>query len=184
MATELTKAVSRRRRRLPEETRHTLVGAAVMGVLALLFVLSAGRGSGAIGSYTVIARFPSAEGVYVDSPVRLAGVPIGRVTGMAYESASQRATLTLEIDPGVELPRDSIAIVTSEGMLGGRFIRLDPGGSMDLLADGDAIEYTQGSILFEELLSRIILTVEQRRLARRAAEGNAGAPREPQGAGQ
>jgi len=157
-----------------------------MAVLALLFVLSAGRDSGAIGSYTVTARFPSAEGVYVDSEVRLAGVKVGRVTGMAYDSAGQRTVVTLEIGPGVELPQDSIAIVTSEGMLGGRFIRLDPGGSVDLLADGDAIEYTQGSIQFEELLARIILTVEQKRLARRAEEGaasGADAPREPQGSG-
>ena len=103
---------------------------------------------------------------------------------MAYDSASQRTVLTLEINPGVEVPLDSIAIITSEGLLGGRFIRLDPGGSMDLLVDGDTIEYTQGSIQFEELLARIILTVEQKRLARRAAEGDADAPRDPQGSGQ
>ena len=183
MAAELTKRATRRRR-LPEETRHSLVGAAVMGALAVLFVLSAGRDSGAIGSYTVTARFPSAEGVYTDSAVRLAGVQVGRVTGMAYEPATQRTVLTLEIDPGVEMPLDSIAIITSEGMLGGRFIRLDPGGSMDLLADGDTIEYTQGSIQFEELLAKVILAVEQKRLARRAAEGDAAGPRDPQGAEQ
>jgi phospholipid/cholesterol/gamma-HCH transport system substrate-binding protein len=183
VAAELTTQATRRRR-LPEETRHTLVGAMVMGVLALLFVLSAGRDSGAIGSYTVTARFPSAEGVYADSAVRLAGVKVGRVTGMAYESATQRAALRLEIDPGIEIPLDSIAIITSEGMLGGRFIRLDPGGSVDLLADGDTIEFTQGSIQFEELLAKIILSVEQKRLARRAGEGDTATPREPQGTGQ
>lgn len=181
MAAELTSGASRRR--LPEETRHTLVGAVVMGVLAVLFVLSAGRDSSAVGSYTVTARFPSAEGIYVDSAVRLAGVQVGRVTGMAYESATQRAALTLEIDPGVDVPLDSIAIVTSEGMLGGRFIRLDPGGSLDLLADGDAIEFTQGSILFEELLAKIILSVEQKRLARRAEKGDTAAPGQSKGAG-
>jgi len=186
VAAELTTPASRRRRRLPEETRHTIVGAVVLAVLAVLFVLSAGRGSGVIGSYTVTARFPSAEGIYVDSLVRLAGVEVGRVTGMSYDSATQRTALTLEIGPGVELPQDSIAIVTSEGMLGGRFIRLEPGGSLDLLADGDSIEYTQGSIQFEDLLARIIVTVEQRRRARRAAEDAASGPaepRQPQGTG-
>ncbi len=170
MAAELKTAPSRRRRRLPESARHTLVGAVALSVLAVLFVLSAGRGSGAIGSYSITAQFPSAEGVYIDSAVRLAGVQIGRVTAMDYDSATQRAALTLQIDPGVELPQDSIAIITSEGMLGGRFIRVDPGGSPDLLADGDAVEFTQGSILFEELLAKVILAVEQKRLARRAGD--------------
>lgn len=146
-----------------------------MAVLALLFVLSAGPRGAAIGSYTLAARFPTAEGIYVDSPVRLAGVDIGRVTGMDYDSATQRTVLALEIDAGIELPADSIAIVTSEGMLGGRFIRLDPGGSPDLLGEGDAIEYTQGSIQFEELLAKVIVAVERKRLARRAADAPDGA---------
>ncbi len=171
MAAELSTGAARRRRRLPESTRHTLVGAVAVGVLAVLFILSAGPGGGAIGSYRVTAQFASAEGLHVDSAVRLAGVRVGRVIAMDYDSATQRAAVTLEIDPGVELPQDSVAIVTSEGMLGGRFIRLDPGGSPDLLADGDAIEYTQGSILFQELLAKVILAVEQKRLARREDEG-------------
>ncbi len=156
----------------------------MIGVLAALFVLSAVRDGGAIGSYTVSASFASAEGVYIDSAVRLAGVQVGRVSGMAYDSELQRAALTLEIAPGVELPEDSIAIVTSEGMLGGRFIRLEPGGSLDVLGDGDAIEYTQGSILFEELLAKVILSVEQRRLARRAEQDAPGESPESQGGGQ
>jgi len=180
VAAELTRAAPRRRR-LSEEARHTIVGAAVLAVLAALFVLSAGPRGGPIGSYTLTARFPSAEGIFVDSPVRLAGVDVGRVSGMAYDSTTQRTVLSLEIDPGIELPADSIAIVTSEGMLGGRFIRLDPGGSLDLLADGDAIEYTQGSIQFEELLAKVILAVEKKRKERRAAEGATGATGSPEG---
>lgn len=150
-----------------------------MAVLAALFLLSARTDGGAAANYRVTARFPSAEGIFVDSPVRLAGIDIGRVAGMAYESASQRTVLTLEIRDEIELPDDSIAIVTSEGMLGGRFIRLDPGGSLDLLGDGDAIEYTQGSIQFEELLAKVILAVERKRRA-----GKADSADEPAGAGQ
>lgn len=188
MAAELTAANPRRRRRLSAEVRHILVGALVVATLALLFVLSAGGERGAIGSYTVTARFPSAEGIRTDSAVRLAGVQVGRVTALDYESGTQRAVVAMEIYPGVALPYDSIAIVTSEGMLGGRFIRLDPGGDVELLADGDEIEYTQGSVMFEDLLAKIILSVEQKRRERRAAEGEEGdgsrAPQEPEGAGQ
>lgn len=164
-----------RRRRMADETRHILAGIGVLAVFALLFVLSAGSNSAPLGSYNVTARFDSAEGVYLDSPVRLAGVDIGRVTAMEYHSDTQRAVLTLRIDPGIELPLDSLAIITSEGMLGGRFIKMDPGGEIDLLQDGDEVEYTQGSVMFEELLAKIIISVEQKRLARREAEAGAGA---------
>lgn len=159
---------------MPRESRHTLFGALVLAALAVLFALSAGRDSGVLGAYTLVARFPSAEGLYIDSPVRLAGVRIGRVAGMGYESRTQRAVLSLEIEPGIELPYDSIAIVTSESMLGGRFVRLDPGGDLDVLADGDEIDFTQGTVLFEELLAKVILTVEQRRRARRGAGSKGG----------
>ena len=168
-----------RRQRMSEETRHILVGTLVFLALITLFTLSTASDGGVLGSYRVIAKFNTAEGVYVDSPVRLSGVDIGRVSAMDYDSESQRAILTMELRPEMELPLDSLAIVTSEGMLGSRFIRLDPGGEIELLAEGDEIEFTQDSILFEELLAKIITTVERRRLARNAekkAGENAGGP--------
>ena len=174
MDTELTAPMPiptpTRRRRMAEETRHIIVGAAVFLGLATLFALSAGSDGGSLGSYRVVAHFNTAEGVFVDSPVTLAGVQVGRVSGMEFDSGRQQAIVTMEIAPEVELPLDSIAIVTSEGMIGGRFIRMEPGGELELLRDGDRLDYTQGSIMFEELLAKIITSVEQGRLARRAAE--------------
>ena len=173
MDAELKPAAAARARRMPEETRHILVGALVFMLLIMLFTFSTASDGGALGSYQITAKFNTVEGVYIDSPVRMSGVDIGRVTAMAYDSTSQRAILTMEIWPGMELPFDSLAIVTSEGMLGSRFIRLDPGGDEELLAEGDEIEFTQDSILFEELLAKIITTVEQNRLARKAAKKEA-----------
>ena len=155
---------------MSEEKRHTLVGAAVVTVLVALFLYSTATDGATLGSYRVIAKFNTVEGIYVDSAVRLSGIKIGRVSALSYDSATQRAVVTMEVRPDVELPLDSLAIITSEGMLGGRFIRLDPGGELDLLADGDEIDFTQDSILFVELLAKIILTVEQNRLERRATE--------------
>jgi phospholipid/cholesterol/gamma-HCH transport system substrate-binding protein len=170
MDAELTASMPMRHRRMAEETRHILVGTAVFLGLAALFAFSAGGDGGSLGSYRVIAHFNTAEGVYLDSPVTLAGVQVGRVSGMEFDSSRQQAIVTMEIAPDIELPLDSIAIVTSEGMLGGRFIRMEPGGELDMLRDGDRLDYTQGSIMFEELLAKIIISVEQSRLARRDAE--------------
>lgn len=174
MDAELTNAgpAPASRRRMAEETRHILIGAAVFLGVAVLFVFSAGGNGGTPGSYRVVASFTTAEGLRLDSPVRLSGVQIGRVSEMEYDSRRQAAVVTMEITPEIELPLDSIAIITSEGMMGGRFIRVEPGGELEMLGDGDRLDYTQGSIMFEDLLAKIIVTVEQSRLARREAEKN------------
>jgi phospholipid/cholesterol/gamma-HCH transport system substrate-binding protein len=161
-----------RRRRMAEETRHILVGAAVFLGLVGLFAFSAGSDGGTLGSYRVVAYFNTAEGVHLDSPVTISGVQVGRVSRMGFDSRRQQAIVTMEIAPEVELPLDSIAIITSEGMIGGRFIRMEPGGELDMLRDGDRLDYTQGAIMFEELLAKIIISVEQGRLNRREAEKN------------
>lgn len=165
----MTEAAADSRRRLPEETRHILIGAGVFALLLVIFAVLAGRGAGMVDGYRIVAGFDSVDGVFLESPVRLAGVDIGRVAALDYDSRQRRAVVTMEIRSGIELPDDSIAIVTSEGLLGDRFIRLDPGGSLDMLADGGEVEFTQGSILFTELLAKVIATVEQRRRAEELA---------------
>lgn len=157
-------------RRITEETRHILVGTGVFLLVALLFLFAARTDRSALGSYRITARFNSVEGIFQDSSVRLAGVRIGEVVGLDYDSDRQQAVVTMAIRPGIELPADSLAIVTSDGMMGDRFIRIDPGGSLDFLKDGGRIEFTQDSILFEELLAKVINTVERQR---RERDGNA-----------
>lgn len=166
----LTAVVAAGKHRMAEETRHILVGVVVVLLVALLFLFAARTDRGALGSYRITASFNSVEGVFLDSPVRLAGVQIGRIVGMDYDSGRQQAVVTMSIRPGIELPSDSLAIVTSEGMMGDRFIRIDPGGALDMLKDGDRIEFTQDSILFEELLAKVITTVERQRRERGAGD--------------
>jgi len=163
----LTPAVVIGKGRITEETRHILVGTAVLLLVVFLFLFAARSDRGALGSYQVTARFNSVEGIFPDSPVRLAGVRIGRVVGLDYDSDRQQAVVTMAIRPGTELPSDSLAIVTSEGMMGDRFIRIDPGGALDFLKDGGRIEFTQDSILFEELLAKVIGAVERQRRERK-----------------
>lgn len=161
------------RARMPEEIRHILIGAGVVVFALLVFAVLAGRGAGSVNGYEIVAGFDSVDGIFIDSPVRVAGVRVGRVAALDYDSSRRRAVVTMEIQSAIEMPDDSIAIVTSEGFLGDRFIRLDPGGSLDMLADGAEVEFTQGSILFTELLAKVILTVERRRRAEEEAAADA-----------
>ena len=72
------------------------------------------------------------------------------------DRGSFEAVVRMTIAPDVELPDDTAAKIASESLLGGKYISLEPGGGIDMLADGDEIEYTQGSVSLEELIGQVI----------------------------
>lgn len=87
--------------------------------------------------YFIYADFPTAEGVFRTTPIRIAGVIVGHVEDLQLRGGT--AHLTLAILDNVELPADSLAAMKSEGMLGDKSIRIVPGASTTLLHDGDTI---------------------------------------------
>ena len=86
---------------------------------------------------------------------------VGSVTDMRIDPQTFGAELTMKVDSGLRLPDDTSAEVTSEGLLGGRYVSLVPGGSDKVLADGGRITQTQGSVSLESLLGRFIFSVTQ-----------------------
>lgn len=136
---------------------EVLLGAAVVAVAAV-FVVFALRATGTslstATSYDLNATFRSAEGVRTGTEVRLAGVKIGTVTGLTLNPQSFRAELTIGVDQAIQLPRDSSIQVASEGLLGGVFIEILPGGDFDNLAAGDSFQDTQSAVSLIALLLR------------------------------
>lgn len=136
---------------------ETLVGAAVVA-LALGFLVyaskTAGIGGGGSGGYTVIAEFDNAEGINVGTDVRLAGIKIGTVTGQNLNPENYMARIEMSLDPTIQLSDDTAAKVTSEGLLGGKFIALEPGGSDTKLAQGSVLTLTQGAVDIWSLISQ------------------------------
>ena len=113
----------------------------------------AGRGA---ESYPLTASFRSAEGVGLGTDVRLAGVRIGTVTGMELNPETFRADMVFAIDAGIEVPEDSSVAVAQEGLLGGNFVEIVPGGSPFALEPGGEIIDTQGALSLIGLLSQFI----------------------------
>ena len=137
---------------------ETLVGAAVIAIAIVFFTyayktadLSAGS-----GGYSLTAQFERIDGVSTGTDVRMAGIKIGTVTGQKLEPSSYEAIITMEISPEVKLPTDSTAKITSEGLLGGNYVSLEPGGDENMLADGGRIENTQSSVDLIGLLGQAI----------------------------
>lgn len=143
---------------MSENRTEVLAGAAVLAVAAgFLAWASQGRGLGPTsGTYDLHASFRSVEGVTVGTDVRLAGVKVGTVTKLELNPQTFFADATVALRKDVILPTDSAILVSSEGLLGGAFIELMPGGSLDNLGPGDEIEDTQGAVSVISLMMKFV----------------------------
>lgn len=138
------------------ERAEILAGAAVLAVAAG-FALYAVRGSGVVSepsSYPLSASFRSVEGVSVGTDVRLAGVKVGTVTALALNPETFFADATISMRKDVALPVDSTIMISSEGLLGGTFVEVQPGGALETLEPGGEIEDTQGAVSLITLLMK------------------------------
>ena len=148
-----------------EENRNILVGAGVLllliaGLVAVHINSSREKAEG----YPLIARFDKAEGVNLGTEVRLGGVSVGKVTEQKLDDKF-RAVVTLRLADSVKLPTDSNAVVQTDGLLGAKFVLLQPGGDDKDLQPGGEISYTQSSLSLQDLLDMVISQAE-------AAHGN------------
>jgi phospholipid/cholesterol/gamma-HCH transport system substrate-binding protein len=155
------------------ETVHILTGAAVLLMAPLLgFIFFSGdaRTESAKG-YELTASYNRVDGVKIGTKVLLAGIPVGKVTALAFDAEEFQAILTFTIRDDIRLPIDTAALIVSDGLLGGKYIKLDVGGAEDMLEPDDGFEYVQDSVIVEALLEKVVLWAEQRRLkAREKAE--------------
>jgi phospholipid/cholesterol/gamma-HCH transport system substrate-binding protein len=142
---------------LKDHLAEALAGLVVLGIAAWFLMFALGRtGSNGDAVYPLKARFPNAAGINVGSDVRVSGMKVGTVTAQTLDPESYQAIVTLAVDSKVKLPLDSSAAITSEGLLGGSFIALVPGGDPEKLAPGDEITDTQGSTDLMGLIGSVI----------------------------
>lgn len=139
---------------------ETLVGTVVLVVAGffLAYAYTTADVGGSSNAYELSASFDRIDGLTVGSDVRMSGIKIGTVTGQTLDRDSFLARVELSIDKGIDLPDDSSAKVATDGLLGGAYVSLDAGGSMDLLVEGDEIEFTQGSIDMMSLIGQAIFS--------------------------
>lgn len=143
---------------MQENRLEALVGAVVLAG-ALGFGVYAAQASGLGQSsqgYDLTASFRSVEGISTGTDVRLAGVKIGQISDMSLNPATFRADVTLSFADGIAIPNDSAVAIASEGILGGSFVEIVPGGSLDNFAPGDEIEDTQGAVSLISLLLKFV----------------------------
>ncbi|NRB02744.1 MAG: outer membrane lipid asymmetry maintenance protein MlaD [Rhodobacteraceae bacterium] len=138
---------------------ETTVGGVVLAAAIGFAVYGAqitGLRSAGDTTYDLTASFRSLEGVNVGTDVRLAGVKIGSVTDIALDPDTYRAVTTVTLGTQTQIPDDSAIIISSEGLLGGNFVEVMPGGSPFYFEPGAEITDTQGAVSLVQLLLRFV----------------------------
>jgi phospholipid/cholesterol/gamma-HCH transport system substrate-binding protein len=122
-------------------------------------------------TYQVNARFANIGGLKERGPVKSAGVVIGRVTGIRFDSESYEAVVVMNIDGKYQFPRDTTAKILTSGILGEQYVGLEAGGDGVMLKSGDRLRLTQSAVVLENLISQFLFN--------KAAEGKPEARPEP-----
>lgn len=136
---------------------ESLIGALVLLVAGWFLVFAYERtDAGAGNGYTLTARFDRIDGIGIGSDVRMAGIKVGAVVGTRLDAASYQAIVTLSMSKDVKLPTDTAIAITAEGLLGGTYMNILPGGMDEMLADGDEIGETQDAVDLLGLIGKFI----------------------------
>jgi phospholipid/cholesterol/gamma-HCH transport system substrate-binding protein len=132
----------------------------LLGFAALAFLTTQLPASGmqvrrAADSFQVTARFDNVGDLKVGAPVTMAGVRIGRITGVVFDSADYKALVTMAIDRQYnQIPDDSDASIQTSGLLGAKYVGLGAGGSSTYLSNGKQIQFTQSALVLENLVNK------------------------------
>ena len=133
----------------------------VLGFAALLFLaLRVGNLSSAnfAETYQLSAKFDNIGGLKVRGPVKSAGVVVGRVSEIRFDTETYEAVATLTIDSRYRFPKDTFASILTAGLLGEQYIGLDAGGDEKMLKAGDVFAKTQSAVVLEKLISQFMFT--------------------------
>ena len=132
-----------------------LLGFAALGFLTTQLPSSGLKIGGAKSGYHVLAKFDNIGDLKAGSPVSMAGVRVGDVESIRYDAQDYKAAVTLRIDPQFNrIPDDSDASIQTQGLLGGKYVGIGPGGSDMYLKDGSTIAFTQSAIVLESLVNK------------------------------
>ena len=105
-------------------------------------------------TYPLLARFTTVSGLRAGSSVTMHGIEIGRVERLTMDQDKQMAMVELQIQKGVKIYDDAIASIRTEGLIGDRYVSIDPGGGGDVLKPGGIIIETQPPVDISELIGK------------------------------
>jgi len=155
-----------------------LLGFAALFFLAMQLPQSGLKLPGTKAGYRVSADFDNIGDLKVGSPVTMAGVNMGEVESIRFDSRTYKAVVGMRIDPQYrQIPDDSFASIQTQGLLGGKYIGLSPGGSDTYLKDGSHIDQTQSAIVLESLINKLFASFANKSGDQGDSSGGAAEPK-------
>ena len=147
---------------MKSNTFEAIVGAFVIiiSVVFLFFGFSTMKIQNS-DSYNVSALFNRIDGIKIGSDIRMSGIKIWTVVSQELDNSSFEAKVLMSIDSKILIPDDSSAKITSDGLLGGNYISIEPGGSDIYLLNNEEIFFTQGSVDLIGLVGEALFSVEE-----------------------
>lgn len=141
---------------------ETIMGALVLMVAAVFLAFAyTSADLRQVRGYSLKAEFLRAGGLDTGGDVRVAGIPVGTVIAQRLDPETFEAVVEMSILDSVRLPVDTRAAITSDGLLGGTYVKLVPGNASELLRPGDSIRYTNDYQSLEDLVGEIIFLATQ-----------------------
>lgn len=146
---------------MKSNTFEAIVGAFVI-ILSLVFLFYGFSTMKLQNSdnYNISALFNRIDGIKIGSDIRMSGIKIGTVANQELDNSSFEAKVLMSIDSKILIPEDSSAKITSDGLLGGNYISIEPGGSDIYLLNNEEIFFTQGSVDLIGLVGEALFSVE------------------------
>ena len=140
-----------------------LLGFAALAFLTTQLPSSGLKLGGSKSGYHVLAKFDNIGDLKPGAPVSMAGVNIGEVEAIRFDPKDYKAAVTLRISNTYnQIPDDSDASIQTQGLLGGKYIGIGPGGSDMFLKDGSTVPFTQSAIVLETLVNKFFANFAQR----------------------
>ena len=151
---------------------ETILGAAVILIAIVFLIYSYGAAEVTdTDGYQISADFSGIGGLKTGDAVQISGVKIGQVAKVELDPKAYLARVTMDIDNSIKIPSDTAALISSESLLGGKYLQLEPGGAEDYLENGGRIEFTQAPQNLEQLLGKFIFSVQD---SKKDVSGDAG----------
>ena len=138
---------------------ETIVGAIVLIIAGMFFSYAyKANHSGQGYQLTLHATFERVDGILIGSDIKLRGIKVGEVKEMDLKGDKLMAVLTFGFYQNIKIPVDSAAEISSEGLMGSKYIAIVPGTSEKILQNGGEISYTQPSLSLESLLAKYVFS--------------------------
>ena len=136
---------------------ETIVGIFVFCGLVLVAYMTVKLGNVSFfgdNTYPLVAKFSSVTGLRNGNPVSILGIEVGKVDDITMDQESQRAVVTMRIQKGIKIYDDAIASIKTEGLMGDKYVSIDPGGSGTLLEPNGTITETQAAVDIVDLVGK------------------------------